>query len=114
MSGWCRERAFSDFGHDVICIDRDEEKIAALRGGKIPIHEPGLAELVASNVRQDRLAFDDQVKPAVAETVSLMRSASVAARPTGADCNYDPSSKTRLRSGGVQHARVDQRVQRHR
>jgi UDPglucose 6-dehydrogenase len=62
VSGAC----FSDFGHHVICIDRDEEKIAALKSGEIPIHEPGLAELVASNVRQDRLAFDDQVKPAVA------------------------------------------------
>jgi UDPglucose 6-dehydrogenase len=62
VSGAC----FSDFGHHVICIDKDEEKIAALKSGKIPIHEPGLAELVASNVRQDRLAFDDQVKPAVA------------------------------------------------
>jgi UDPglucose 6-dehydrogenase len=62
VSGAC----FSDFGHHVICIDKDEEKIAALKSGEIPIHEPGLAELVASNVRQDRLAFDDQVKPAVA------------------------------------------------
>ncbi len=61
VSGAC----FSDFGHDVICIDKDEEKIAALKSGEIPIHEPGLADLVASNVRQGRLAFDDQVKPAV-------------------------------------------------
>jgi UDPglucose 6-dehydrogenase len=36
VSGAC----FSDFGHHVICIDSDEEKIAALRSGKIPIHEP--------------------------------------------------------------------------
>jgi UDPglucose 6-dehydrogenase len=61
VSGAC----FSDFGHQVICVDKDEEKIAALKSGKIPIHEPGLADLVASNVRQGRLAFDDQVKPAV-------------------------------------------------
>jgi UDPglucose 6-dehydrogenase len=61
VSGAC----FSDFGHQVICIDKDEEKIAALKSGKIPIHEPGLADLVASNVRQGRLAFDDEVKSAV-------------------------------------------------
>jgi len=61
VSGAC----FSDFGHHVICIDKDEEKIAALKNGEIPIHEPGLADLVTSNVRQGRLAFDDQVKPAV-------------------------------------------------
>ncbi len=61
VSGAC----FSDFGHQVVCIDNDEEKIAALKCGEIPIHEPGLADLVARNVGQDRLAFDDQVKPAV-------------------------------------------------
>src|SRR4030088_3049434 len=61
VSGAC----FSDFGHQVICIDKDEERIAALRSGEIPIHEPGLTDLVAHNVRQGRLAFDDQVKPAV-------------------------------------------------
>lgn len=61
VSGAC----FSDFGHQVVCIDKDEEKITALKSGEIPIHEPGLAELVARNVGQGRLAFDDQVKPAV-------------------------------------------------
>jgi UDPglucose 6-dehydrogenase len=61
VSGAC----FSDFGHHVICIDKDEEKIAALKSGKIPIHEPGLADLVASNVRQGRLTFDGEMKLAV-------------------------------------------------
>ena len=61
VSGAC----FSDFGHHVVCIDKDEEKIAALQRGEIPIHEPGLGDLVARNVGQGRLAFDDQVKPAV-------------------------------------------------
>ncbi len=62
VSGAC----FSDFGHHVICVDNDESKIAALKSGQIPIHEPGLAELVASNVSQGRLAFDIDLKPAVA------------------------------------------------
>jgi UDPglucose 6-dehydrogenase len=62
VSGAC----FSDFGHDVVCIDKDEEKVAALKSGEIPIHEPGLDDLVASNVRQGRLKFDNQLKPAVA------------------------------------------------
>jgi len=61
VSGAC----FSDFGHHVMCIDSDEEKIAALRSGKIPIHEPGLTELVASNVRQGRLSFGKDLKSAV-------------------------------------------------
>src|SRR3982074_2638861 len=61
VSGAC----FSDFGHHVICIDNDEEKIAALNRGEIPIHEPGLADLVASNVKQGRLGFVKDVKSAV-------------------------------------------------
>jgi UDPglucose 6-dehydrogenase len=61
VSGAC----FSDFGHHVICVDNDEEKIAALNRGEIPIHEPGLADLVASNVKQGRLGFERDVKSAV-------------------------------------------------
>jgi UDPglucose 6-dehydrogenase len=61
VSGAC----FSDFGHHVICIDSDEDKVAALRSGKIPIYEPGLAELVASNVKAGRLAFGSDLKSAV-------------------------------------------------
>jgi UDPglucose 6-dehydrogenase len=53
VSGAC----FADFGHEVICVDKDAEKIAALKRGEIPIFEPGLAELVQSNVRQGRLEF---------------------------------------------------------
>ena len=53
VSGAC----FADFGHQVTCIDKDTAKIAALNRGKIPIFEPGLAELVESNVRQARLEF---------------------------------------------------------
>src|SRR5246500_5768579 len=53
VSGAC----FADFGHQVICVDKDAEKIAALKRGEIPIFEPGLAELVQSNVRQGRLEF---------------------------------------------------------
>jgi UDPglucose 6-dehydrogenase len=61
VSGAC----FSDFGHHVICIDSDEEKIAALKSGEIPIHEPGLADLVDGIVRQGRLAFGWDMKSAV-------------------------------------------------
>ena len=41
---------FSEFGVDVTCVDKDAEKIARLQRGEIPIFEPGLADLVASNV----------------------------------------------------------------
>jgi UDPglucose 6-dehydrogenase len=53
VSGAC----FSDFGHEVVCVDKDEAKIAALHDNIMPIYEPGLAELVAANVRAGRLSF---------------------------------------------------------
>jgi len=53
VSGAC----FADFGHHVTCIDKDAKKVAALNSGEIPIFEPGLADLVEANVRQERLHF---------------------------------------------------------
>jgi UDPglucose 6-dehydrogenase len=53
VSGAC----FADFGHDVICVDKDASKIDALHAGRIPIFEPGLQALVETNVRGGRLAF---------------------------------------------------------
>ena len=53
VSGAC----FSDFGHDVVCVDKDAGKIEAINRGVMPIYEPGLAELVAANVRAGRLSF---------------------------------------------------------
>ncbi|AUW59108.1 UDP-glucose 6-dehydrogenase [Sphingobium sp. SCG-1] len=53
VSGAC----FADFGHDVVCVDKDKSKIDALLAGRIPIFEPGLDELVARNVAAGRLRF---------------------------------------------------------
>src|SRR6202142_111168 len=53
VSGAC----FADFGHVVTCIDKDASKIDRLKKGEIPIFEPGLDDLVARNVREDRLFF---------------------------------------------------------
>lgn len=61
VSGAC----FADFGHHVVCIDNDIEKVEALGRGEIPIYEPGLAELVASNVKQRRLTFAHGMAPAI-------------------------------------------------
>ncbi|MDR7036982.1 UDPglucose 6-dehydrogenase [Methylobacterium sp. BE186] len=62
VSGTC----FADFGHSVVCVDKDPAKIAALKDGRIPIYEPGLEALVAENVRQGRLTFATELKDAVA------------------------------------------------
>jgi UDPglucose 6-dehydrogenase len=63
VSGAC----FADFGHQVICVDQDAAKVAALNRGEIPIYEPGLDDLVASNVRGKRLSFTTELKTPVAE-----------------------------------------------
>jgi len=57
----------ADFGHDVVCIDKDARKIEALKGGEVPIYEPGLDQLVISNVAAGRLAFTTDLPSAVAE-----------------------------------------------
>jgi UDPglucose 6-dehydrogenase len=62
VSGAC----FADFGHEVVCVDKDKGKIDALERGEIPIFEPGLDNLVATNARAGRLKFTTDLKPAVA------------------------------------------------
>ena len=47
----------ADVGNHVLCLDVDERKIARLKGGEIPIYEPGLKEIVRANVASGRLAF---------------------------------------------------------
>ncbi|WVT77560.1 UDP-glucose 6-dehydrogenase (plasmid) [Sinorhizobium chiapasense] len=64
VSGVC----FADFGHDVVCLDKDESKIDALMQGRIPIFEPGLDQLVASNVASGRLSFTTDLVAAVADS----------------------------------------------
>ncbi|NSX53863.1 UDP-glucose dehydrogenase family protein [Parasulfitobacter algicola] len=53
VSGVC----FSDFGHDVVCVDKNPEKIEKLKKGEVPIYEPGLDQLMAKNVEAGRLSF---------------------------------------------------------
>ncbi len=62
VSGVC----FADFGHDVVCIDKDADKIAQLRAGRMPIFEPGLKEIVEKNVREGRLSFSTDIAAGVA------------------------------------------------
>lgn len=61
VSGAC----FSEFGTDVICVDKDEAKIARLEDGIMPIYEPGLDVLVENNVKAGRLTFTTDLKEGV-------------------------------------------------
>jgi UDPglucose 6-dehydrogenase len=67
VSGAC----IADFGHHVTCVDKDGEKIDCLKNGDIPIYEPGLKEIVQSNVREGRLAFTTSLKEALSEVSAI-------------------------------------------
>jgi len=56
----------SEFGHQVVCMDQDEEKISRLKSGLMPIYEPGLEALVAKNVKEERLSFITDLTRAMA------------------------------------------------
>jgi UDPglucose 6-dehydrogenase len=62
VSGAC----LADFGHNVVCVDKNAERISALNRGDVPIFEPGLHDLIVSNTRQKRLAFASESAPHVA------------------------------------------------
>ena len=61
VSGVC----FSDFGHEVVCVDKNPQKIEMLKAGKVPIYEPGLDALLARNVEAGRLSFTTDLAQAV-------------------------------------------------
>ena len=61
VSGVC----FSDLGNDVICVDKDTNKINSLKKGKIPIYEPGLSELVIKNYKNKKLSFSSDLRTSV-------------------------------------------------
>ena len=67
VSGAC----FADFGHDVVCIDKDPAKIESLQAGVMPIYEPGLAELVGSNVKAGRLTFTTDLAEGIAGAAAI-------------------------------------------
>ena len=60
VSGAC----LADFGHEVVCVEVDESKVASLREGRVPIYEPGLSELALANQAAGRLSFTADLKAA--------------------------------------------------
>ena len=67
VSGAC----FSEFGHDVVCVDKDAGKIDGLHKGKMPIFEPGLEDLVENNVKAGRLNFTTDLADAVKDAEAV-------------------------------------------
>ena len=67
VSGAC----FADFGHDVVCIDKDPSKIERLNAGVMPIYEPGLAELVTGNAKAGRLSFTTDLAEGIAGAAAI-------------------------------------------
>ncbi len=86
VSGTC----FSEFGHDVLCVDKDAAKIEGLNKGQMPIFEPGLDSLVESNRRAGRLTFDTNISNAVANADAVFIAVGTPTKPGGghADLSY--------------------------
>jgi UDPglucose 6-dehydrogenase len=80
---------FADFGHEVTCVDIDAHRIDALRRGEIPIHEPGLPELVHRNARLGRIKFTTSIADAVPGTQLVLIAVGTPSRDDGsADLSY--------------------------
>lgn len=84
VSGAC----FADMGNDVTCVDIDKEKIANLQGGRIPIYEPGLEEIVSRNVKANRLHFTSDI-------AEIVNSADIIFSAVGTPSDKDGSADLR-------------------
>ncbi len=76
VSGVC----FSDFGHEVVCVDKDPAKLEMLRAGQVPIYEPGLQELMVRNMESGRLHFSNDLPAAVSEADAVFIAVGTPAR----------------------------------
>ena len=86
VSGAC----FSEFGLDVICVDKDENKIASIKKGVMPIYEPGLDDLVENNIKAGRLGFTTDLASAVKDAKAVFIAVGTPTRRGGghADLSY--------------------------
>jgi UDPglucose 6-dehydrogenase len=80
---------FAEFGVQVVCADKDADKVETLRQGRMPIYEPGLEDLVARNVREDRLSFTTDTADAVRTSLVIFIAVPTPAAPEGStDLRY--------------------------
>jgi UDPglucose 6-dehydrogenase len=73
----------ADFGMNVVCVDKDAEKIAALQRGTLPIYEPGLDAVVARNERAGRLSFTTDLKSAIEDSLAIFIAVGTPPKPDG-------------------------------
>ena len=85
VTGTC----FAESGNDVVCVDIDEQKIARLAQGSVPIYEPGLAEMVSRNLTQGRLRFTTDLDSAVKQSLIIFIAVGT---PSAADGSTDLGS----------------------
>ena len=74
---------FADVGHNVICVDNDEEKIKTLQAGRLPIYEPGLEEIVHRNVSAHRLHFSSSIREGVDKSQIIFIAVPTPPQPNG-------------------------------
>ncbi|MCS7310131.1 MAG: UDP-glucose/GDP-mannose dehydrogenase family protein [Armatimonadetes bacterium] len=74
---------FADLGNEVVCVDKDEEKIALLKAGVMPIYEPGLEEMVRHNVEEGRLSFTTDTEEAVRRSEVVFIAVGTPSLPNG-------------------------------
>ncbi|ODT98280.1 MAG: UDP-glucose 6-dehydrogenase [Rhodospirillales bacterium SCN 65-16] len=103
VSGAC----FAQFGHDVVCVDKEAAKIERLRKGEIPIYEPGLDKLVADNARAGRLSFGTNLHDAVGDADAVFIAVGTPTRRGDghADLSYVYAAAAEI-AGALQHYTV--------
>jgi UDPglucose 6-dehydrogenase len=96
---------FADLGHDVILVDNDQRKLAALRNGEVPIHEKFLPELLGRH-RGNRLTFSDNLQDAVRQSAAIFVAVGTPPTESGeADLSYVESVAREI-SGGIDGYKV--------
>src|SRR5437016_11925205 len=97
VTGTC----FAESGNEVVCIDKDEKKIATLESGGLPIYEPGQLELVQRNRREGRLRFTNNLAAGVADSALIYLAVGT---PQGDDGSADLSALWAVADAIAEHA----------